>query len=265
MHVTCFGMRRPTPGGMPDGVTARCGLQGLWGPAVSGFDHRLVRTSHRGELLVNRLTKSSDPNESGPPASEGLAPSAGLPDAGSRNHGEPAVEAAPDVKTLRAAAERGDRVGQYQLALTYLNGKGVSQDAQEAVRWLRCAAEQGLPEAQDGLGVRFSVGDGVVQDDREALLWFRRAAEQGYAVAQFNLALAYAQGRGTEVDMIEAYAWFCLCAEQGDVAAAGAVDTIVETLTLEELRRARGLFNSLYLGFHPTRSAASAESARRDI
>lgn len=175
------------------------------------------------------------------------------------------MEVAPDANTARIAAERGDREAQYQLALCYLNGNGVAQDIQEAVRWLSCAAEQGLAEAQDGLGVRFSVGDGVAQDDGEALKWFRRAAEQGYAVAQFNLALAYAQGRGAEVNMIEAYAWFCLCAEQGDVAAAGAVDTIVETLTLEELRRARGLFNALYLGFHPARPAAIVETPKRDI
>lgn len=209
------------------------------GRAFSGFDLRCDHASSLDELLVNRLTNSSDSNEGAP--------------------------LAPDVNAICAAAERGDREGQYQLALCYLNGRGVAQDVQEAVRWLRCSAEQGLPEAQDGLGVRFSVGDGVVQDDLEALKWFRRAAEQGYAVAQFNLALAYAQGRGTEVDLIEAYAWFCLCAEQGDVAAAGAVDTIVETLSLEELRRARGLFNRLYLGFNPIRPAANAESPKRDI
>ena len=153
------------------------------------------------------------------------------------------------VRWFRSAADRGDAEAQYLLAVRYLNGQGVDQDHDEAVKWLRRAAEQGHPGAQDSLGVRFATGQGVPQNDIQALAWFRKAAEQGHPVAQFNLGLAYAQGRGSGVDIVEAYAWFCLSAEQGDGVAAGAVETVVESLSLDELRRARTLFHRLYNQF----------------
>ena len=168
-----------------------------------------------------------------------------------------AAGAIPDliesVRWFRAAAENGDPEAQYLLAVRYLNGQGVPQDNEEAVTWLKRSADHGHPGAQDSLGVRYATGQGVAQNDVEALSWFRRAAEQGHPVAQFNVGLAYAQGRGIPVDMVEAYAWFCLSAEQGDSVATGAVETVVESLSLDELRRARTLFHRLFaqLKRHP--------------
>ncbi len=150
------------------------------------------------------------------------------------------------VRWFRAAAEKGNPEAQYLLAVRYLNGQGVEQSPTEAVNWLRRAAEQGHAGAQDSLGVRYATGQGIEQNDIEALRWFRKAAEQGHPVAQFNLGLAFAQGRGGPVDLIQAYAWFCLSAEQGDGVAAGALETILESLTLEELRKARTAFHQLY-------------------
>ena len=147
---------------------------------------------------------------------------------------------------FRRAAEQGNSEAQYCLAVRHLNGQGVDQDPAEAVRWLQKASDQGHVGAQDSLGVRYATGQGVAQNEAEALKWFRRAAEQGHAVAQFNLGLAYAQGKGASIDLIEAYAWFCLSAEMGDAVAAGAVETVMESLTVDELRRARVLFHQLY-------------------
>ncbi len=167
------------------------------------------------------------------------------------------------VHNSRTHAETGDPEAQYQLALSYLNGQGVTQNEEQAAFWLRKAAHQGHARAQDSLGVRYSTGEGVQQSDLEALGWFRRAAEQGYPVAQFNLALAYAQGRGTGTNLIEAYAWFCLCAEQGDTAAAGAVETLLESLSLDELKKARVLFHRLYRRFSPAASDGGSTSPKQ--
>ena len=162
------------------------------------------------------------------------------------------------AKWFRRAAEQGNTGAQYNLAVRHLNGQGVDQDPAEAVKWLRKAADQGHAGAQDSLGVRYATGQGVTQNESEALKWFRRAAEQGHAVAQFNLGLAYAQGKGGAIDLVGAYAWFCLSAELGDAVAADAVETVVESLTLDELRQARALFHQLYSGFSRNRLSKAA-------
>ncbi len=78
----------------------------------------------------------------------------------------------------------GDAEAQYNLAVAYGKGIGVTQNHQEAVKWLRKAAEQGHPEAQYNLGIAYSKGIGVTQNYQEAEKWFQKAAEQGYVWAK---------------------------------------------------------------------------------
>ena len=66
------------------------------------------------------------------------------------NKGDRAYEAgdyAEAVKWWRKAAEQGHAQGQYNLAVMYGDGKGVSQDYAEAVKWYRKAAEQEYAKA----------------------------------------------------------------------------------------------------------------------
>jgi TPR repeat protein len=49
-------------------------------------------------------------------------------------------------------AEQGDADAQFKLGVIYDSGKGVAQDAAEAVRWNRLAAEQGNSLGQANLG-----------------------------------------------------------------------------------------------------------------
>lgn len=164
------------------------------------------------------------------------------------------------VTWYQRAADQGLAAAQFALAVCYLNGQGVPQDTSRAAILLRKAADQGHAGAQDSLGVRYATGEGVAQNDAEALKWFRKAAEQGHPVAQFNLGLAYAQGRGGAVDLLQAYAWFCLSAELGDAVAAGAAETVVESLTVDDLRRARVIFHKMYAqyGKHDPRNGKAA-------
>ena len=60
--------------------------------------------------------------------------------------------------------------------MMYTRGKGVVEDAEEAVKWYRKAAEQGNDEAQNNLGLMYEDGRGVPQDNEVADEWFRRAA-----------------------------------------------------------------------------------------
>jgi uncharacterized protein len=79
-----------------------------------------------------------------------------------------------------------------------------SGDFATALREWRSLAEQGLANAQYNLGLTYGNGRGVLQDDREAVKWWRKAAEQGNAIAQMNLGANYARGEGVPQDFIRA-------------------------------------------------------------
>lgn len=74
-------------------------------------------------------------------------------------------------------AETGDAAAQYDLALMYDNGDGITENNAEAVVWYTKAAEQGLSKAQHNLAVMHYSGEGTPVDFSKALLWFRKAAE----------------------------------------------------------------------------------------
>ena len=82
------------------------------------------------------------------------------------------------VAELRAAAEQGDAVAQFNLGVMYATGEGVPQDDAEAARWYRLAAEQGNADAQYDLGLRYATGLGVPEDDVTAHMWFNFAASR---------------------------------------------------------------------------------------
>ena len=72
----------------------------------------------------------------------------------------------------------------------------------------------------------YDEGKGVVQDARQALDWYRKSAEQGFAPAQYSLGMMYLQGRGTEQDNGQAKIWLEKAAEQGDADAQRVLQEI---------------------------------------
>ena len=119
------------------------------------------------------------------------------------------------VERALAAAEAGDAGAQMALALAFMQGQGVPQDAERAVYWVRRAAEQGLAEAQNTLGVWSLNGTGVPQDVSEAARLFRLAADQGHTQAQFWVGMMYATGNGVPADRAAAIRWLERAAEAG--------------------------------------------------
>lgn len=84
----------------------------------------------------------------------------------------------------------------------------------ESARWYRLAAKQGEAKAQYSLGVMYHDGKGVSQDYQEAIRWYRMAANQGYADAQYNLGVMYRKGLGVPKDYVQAHMWYNLAALQ---------------------------------------------------
>ncbi len=95
----------------------------------------------------------------------------------------PDAPASPLIE-LQRKAQRGDFNAQYELAMKYLNGKGVPPNAAVASKWLRKSVEGGHLGAEYHLGLLYRDGIGVPKDIELALRWLRVAADSGLAEAQ---------------------------------------------------------------------------------
>jgi AcrR family transcriptional regulator len=129
------------------------------------------------------------------------------------------VAAAGLPRTI-ALADSGDARARTALAVAYLRGAAVSEDAGAALRWAMAAARDGNPVAQHVLGTLYAQGLGVTVDPARAFELFEAAAMQGNLKAMHNLAIAYAEGNGTEKDEDRAAEWFARAAARGYVDSA---------------------------------------------
>jgi|GEM_PF-3187570 len=181
---------------------------------------------------------------------------------------------------LRRAAAAADPAAEFEIAVRYMDGRGLPQDSAKAAEWYRKAAAQGLAPAQYRLGSLYEKGDGVARDLSMARMWYQRAAEQGnrkamhnlavlyadgvdgkpdyekaatwfhqaaeYGLAdsQFNLAVLYARGLGVQTDFAESFRWFSIAADQGDGEALNKRDEIARQMDKETLEKARAALDA---------------------
>lgn len=123
-----------------------------------------------------------------------------------------------DVKAaslFRKAADRGMTAAQYNLGILYHQGRGVLQDDAEAAALWRKAANQGFMQAQNNLGLLYVTGKGVERDYAQAAQWYRKAADQGLPQAQYCLGVLYANGAGVPKDSSQALMWLRKAADRG--------------------------------------------------
>jgi localization factor PodJL len=212
---------------------------------------------------------ASDITGSLPPRS---AAPASLPPTAAVSENLPATIGGP---ALRAAAMAGDPSAAYEVAMRFVEGRGVPQSDDEAARWMERAAKQGLAPAQFRLGTFYEKGTGLKKDlvaardlylgaankgngkamhnlavlyaegingppdYRTAAHWFRKAADHGIPDSQYNLGILYARGIGVQLNFAESYKWFSLAANQGDKEAAKKRDEVAAKLDPQSLTAAR--------------------------
>ncbi len=99
---------------------------------------------------------------------------------------------------------------------------------------LRASAQEGNPIAQFNMGVRYAQGQGVPQDYVEAARWYAAAADQGDVPAQFNLGLLFYQGQGVERNLAYAFELFRAAALQGDERARAGMEAVLQELPPKE-------------------------------
>lgn len=223
---------------------------------------------------------SSTPELSGrslSPLASDVTGAIGKPDSGAASANGERLPSAIGGTKLRDAALAGDPAAAYEVAVRYLEGRGVTTNIEEGSRWLDRAAAKGLAPAQFRLASMLEKGQGVKKDIARArklysaaaeqgngkamhnlavlyaegingrpdydtaVKWFRGAADRGVSDSQYNLAVLYARGLGVTKDFAESYKWFALAAAQGDKEAAHKRDEVagqIEAKTLAKLQKA---------------------------
>lgn len=145
------------------------------------------------------------------------------------------------LQEFQRLAEQGDVAAQYNLAILYATGKGVTPDPAESLKWFQEAAATGDAPAQFYLGYLYSQGKGVKQDHGAAAKWYFLAATRGNSRAQFNLGRLHYMGMGVPKDYVRAYKWFSLAASQGVPDAIKGIDIILKKMSPDDILKAKGL------------------------
>ena len=98
---------------------------------------------------------------------------------------------APDfLPKLKAAANAGDPVAEYELAARMYEGKGVPLNAAGAAKLFLKAAAKNNPIAQNRLAHLYATGRGVPKDLVQAAAWHRFAKAAGIKDAELDALTA---------------------------------------------------------------------------
>jgi TPR repeat protein len=83
------------------------------------------------------------------------------------------ANASQEIRELRAKAESGDAVAQFNLALMYYNGEGVPENAAEAYSWWNLAAAQGQENARSSRDEveKFLSREQIAEAQRRSAAW----------------------------------------------------------------------------------------------
>jgi TPR repeat protein len=137
-------------------------------------------------------------------------------------------------KWYQKAAGQGHITATNNLAVLYLNGRGVEKDGAKAVELFTSIANKGDALAQANLGAIYANRMGVKKDQRTAFKWFSRAAEQGDVLSQYQLGKMLVLGIGVKKDPDTAANWFLSAAKNGYSNASDALFDLAVRFTNAE-------------------------------
>ena len=124
------------------------------------------------------------------------------------------------VEWWQKAAAQKFPPAEYELGVAYGRGDGVPKDAEQGIKWCRMAADAGLPVAQEFIGALYALPQSSLKQDYvQAFKWLKASADQGYPHAEYLLALCYRDGKGTETNLTESIFWLQRAASNGVVNA----------------------------------------------
>ena len=141
-------------------------------------------------------------------------------------------EAEKAFECYLTASELGYSAAYCNVALAYLDGKGVKKDCDRAFEWFKKGADSGDTYARLKLAECYKRGAGCERDYATAMALYQQIANSrnmrgsiGYvAVAEYEIGNMYLKGLGVEVDLRKAYDYFKLAASHYNRAAENALN-----------------------------------------
>lgn len=125
------------------------------------------------------------------------------------------AEGIDDFNILIGYAEKGDANAQNKIAVSYMQGKGISKDLSKAFFWFEKAANQNHAEAQYYYATFILNGYSTVKSPEKSITWFEKSAQLGNINAQNSLGILYMIGLGTKINYAESFKWLQKAAEGG--------------------------------------------------
>ncbi|CEK09914.1 tetratricopeptide repeat protein [Legionella hackeliae] len=119
-------------------------------------------------------------------------------------------------KNYELAAQKNDKIGQYNLALIYEDGKGMPVDYAKARALFGKAAELGHKQSMTQLAELYFNGLGGSRDEQQALHWYKKAAALGESDALYQLGLLSETGVATKLDFSNAVNYYQESANKGN-------------------------------------------------
>ena len=123
------------------------------------------------------------------------------------------------LQLFNAAAVQNDTRAMVDLAMLYVQGKGVQQDGAAARQWLAEAAKWGDLGAIFRQGYLYRHAPGKVNNPGRAVALYQQAAARGYVPAEAALGMCYLWGLGVQKDVAQAVKWLSMAAPEDPFAA----------------------------------------------
>jgi len=123
-------------------------------------------------------------------------------------------------------ARKNNANAQYNLALMYYNGIGVTKNRIQAFIWLTTASKLNHKEAQNKLAYMYEKG--IIPDIKnikKALELYKKSANQNYDIAQLNLAMHYAQFINKKSTK-KAFYWYTKAFNNNNIVATNNLATM---------------------------------------
>ena len=132
------------------------------------------------------------------------------------------------MRYYEMAAKAGQKVAQYELGLSLLEGQNVAMNVRAGTDWIVLSAKQNYAEAQEYLGEMYYQGTSVVpKDEVEGIKWYNLAAVNESYKAQYNMGLICWEKK----QYLKGLKWFKLSA----ATAAADQDNTKTFLTLAKI------------------------------
>ncbi|EFC44114.1 predicted protein [Naegleria gruberi] len=106
------------------------------------------------------------------------------------------------------SSKKGVRDALFNVGLAFYNGRGTSQNFENAIENFTKAGEIGHAKAQQQLGFMYYYGTGCEQDYVKSYEWHSKAAQNGVPESQSTVAFMLLHGQGVEKDPKQAFDWF---------------------------------------------------------